>query len=121
MIIKRNIKKVLENVRDGNGILIGEYVTDNDLFEDVTMISRMILEPKASIGYHIHSGDGELYYILKGDGVFLEKDKKTKVSSGDFCIINDGEGHGLINYSNNSNLEFMAVVFKKYHLKKLCE
>ena len=114
MILRRNKNLIFENPRNGRGFLSGSYITDKEIFNGVTMIAEMELEPNSEIGYHMHKGDGELYYISDGEGIFVEKDNSTNVSNGDYCIIFDGEGHGLKNTSKHRKLKFLAVVFKEY-------
>lgn len=113
MILKRNKNLIFENPRNGRGFLSGCYITDKEIFNGVTMIAEMELEPNSEIGYHKHQGDGELYYILDGEGVFVEKEQTTNVYNGDYCIIFDGESHGLKNTSKQRKLKFLAVVFKE--------
>lgn len=114
MIKNRNIIKTINNPRDGKGKMEGLYITDGDIFNGVNLLALFILDPKSSIGYHIHQGEGELYYIIEGEGLFIEDNKEYKVSKGDFCLIESGQGHALVNESDTKRLKFIAVVFKDY-------
>jgi uncharacterized cupin superfamily protein len=53
------------------------------------------LEPGASIGEHVHSGNEELYIILEGDGVMLIDGVPHPVRAGDCCRTGPGHSHGL--------------------------
>ncbi len=74
------------------------------------MVGEMTLAPGASIGFHIHENDEEIYMILKGRGLFTDNDKKTHpVGPGDLSITRKGEGHALAN-TGDDVLSFCAVI-----------
>ena len=49
----------------------------------------------SEIGYHVHTGDSETYYILSGCGRYNDNGTITTVSPGDVAYCAPGEGHGL--------------------------
>ena len=51
--------------------------------------------PKAGIGYHVHHGDSETYYILSGTGRYNDNGTITTVQAGDVTYTAPGEGHGI--------------------------
>lgn len=51
--------------------------------------------PGSEIGYHVHTGDSETYYILSGCGRYNDNGTITTVSPGDVAYCAPGEGHGL--------------------------
>ena len=57
---------------------------------------------------YLHNGDGEVYYILSGDGEFNDNGTVTTVKGGDVCWTPDGEGHSLV--CKSDELEFIALV-----------
>lgn len=64
------------------------------------------------VGWHIHKGDGEVYYILKGEGEYNDNGTLVTVRPGDVAFVDDGEGHSLIN-RRNETLEAIALVLYK--------
>lgn len=51
--------------------------------------------PGSAIGYHIHIGDSETYYILSGTGEYNDNGTLCTVTAGDVTYCAPGEGHGL--------------------------
>ena len=51
--------------------------------------------PGSAIGYHLHQGDSETYYILSGRGEYSDNGRLTEVGPGDVTYCAPGEGHGL--------------------------
>ena len=56
-----------ENRAGGKGWIHIEHLLDGDaLGSHVKMYARVTIDPHASIGVHLHQGDGERYLIEKG-------------------------------------------------------
>lgn len=51
--------------------------------------------PGSEIGYHVHTGDSETYYILSGQGRYNDNGTITTIGPGDVAYCAPGEGHGL--------------------------
>ncbi|GHS86210.1 cupin [Synergistales bacterium] len=76
------------------------------------VVAHQILQPGSGLGYHQHTENEELYYILSGHGTFTDSDKTEKqVGPGDFTLTLKGEWHGLIN-TGNEPLVFVAIIVK---------
>lgn len=74
------------------------------------MAARMTLPPGASIGFHLHPEDEEVYYILSGQGRYTDADgQSSPVGPGDLTLTRAGEGHGLAN-EGREPLVFFAVI-----------
>ena len=67
------------------------------------------LKPGSSIGVHTHKGEFEVYYILKGEGIFHDNGADVKVKAGDVAYTWDGQSHGMIN-DGAEDLEMIALV-----------
>ena len=68
--------------------------------------------PGSEIGYHIHTGDSETYYILSGEGSYNDGEKSYPVKAGDVTFCPDGTGHALDN-TGDTDLVFMALIIMK--------
>ena len=73
--------------------------------------------PGSSVGWHQHVRDTEPYYILRGEGDFIEgssenEKKRTHVHAGQVCVINVGDWHSLENNSDGE-LEFVALIYNE--------
>lgn len=59
------------------------------------VFAHTTVHPGSEIGYHVHSGDSETYYILSGTGRYNDNGHETIVSAGDVTYTASGEGHGI--------------------------
>lgn len=76
------------------------------------VFSHVVLEPGCEIGWHIHHGDGETYYILKGHGEYSDNGTMVTLGPGDVTFVDDGQGHSLKN-SGPETLEAIALILYK--------
>ena len=51
--------------------------------------------PGSQIGYHVHTGDSETYYILSGTGEYSDNGTIVTVGPGDVTYCAPGEGHSI--------------------------
>ncbi len=104
--------QVLKNLHGGTGsVEIQKKLTKEDAVEGLDMFAEVILKANASIGYHLHTDDAEAYYIVEGEGIFLdENEQRVSVEAGDLCLIKKGQSHGLEN-PTEEELKMIAVVY----------
>ena len=112
MIRNTQVKEVIENPKGGVGsIEIHKKIVKDDLVEGLDLFAKVIVSPHSTIGYHQHIDDAEAYYIVKGEGIFLDHNKeRIPVRAGDICLITKGQSHGLENPTDQV-LEMIAVVY----------
>ncbi len=75
----------------------------------VRFVSRVTLEPGASVGVHPHPREEELYVILEGTGTARVDDEGFPVGPGDAFLCKAGHRHGLCN-DGPGPLAFLAVL-----------
>ena len=64
-----------EHMRDGRGtVTIHDVLSKEDLNGHGRLYARIVIPAGASIGWHIHEGETEPFYILKGEGTFIDND-----------------------------------------------
>ncbi len=110
-------KDRFENVRQkpagGEGEVCGRHPFKPEDRPEKTrfkMIGEMTLPVGASIGFHTHENDEEIYIIARGRGLYTDNDGKTHpVVPGDVTMTRQGEGHGLAN-AGDEPLVFNAVI-----------
>ena len=73
------------------------------------VFNRVVLAPGAEIAWHIHRGDGECYYVLKGEGTYSDNGEIITMRPGDMSFVGDGEGHALKN-TGSEDLEAIALI-----------
>ena len=110
-MVRRERTMEASGLRGGQGPAWVHHVLSKDeLMGHGRLYARIVLPPKSSIGWHQHVGETEPYYILKGEGDFIDDDRSvTKVHAGDVCLIQVGHWHSIENNSD-SDLEFMALI-----------
>jgi len=62
-----------------------------------TMSARLELEPGASVGYHTHETNEEVYTIISGSGIYNDDGTETEAKSGDVFLCRKGHSHSLKN------------------------
>lgn len=100
-----------EKMRDGNGTVeITNFILDpSEMNGKGRMFSRITLKKGCSIGFHVHEGDTELFFFLKGKAKYNDNGEIKTVSAGDVTICPSGTGHGVENDSED-DVEIIAVI-----------
>ena len=75
----------------------------------VRLFNVMTLIPGASIGYHVHENETELFYFLEGNGRVQDDDTFHDISAGDSMATFSGHGHSVEN-TGDTNLIILAVI-----------
>lgn len=112
MVRKTDKKMIIENPHGGMGsITVYKILTSEDTLGNVSLFAKVIINPQTTIGYHQHIGEAETYYVLKGQGFFINNQKeRIPVKPGDVCSIEVGQSHGMENLSDHE-MEIMALVY----------
>ena len=113
MVRKANIIQKQE-LGGGKGCAeVHEIVPEKDLYGHGKLYAKVVLKPNSSVGWHRHVGETEPYYILEGEGIFVDDDgSRTKVGPGDVCTILPGQCHAIETASSCKDLSFMALIHK---------
>ena len=83
-----------------------------EMFGKNNMYARVRMPRGSEIGWHVHTGEIEVYYVLSGTGEYTDSDgTKSLVSSGDVCTMTLGGGHAM-RQIGEMPLEFMALIMK---------
>ena len=94
----------------GKGHMKLEKLLGPDALGDkVALYARVTLHPGESVGYHVHKGDGESYFILSGIGEYNDNGTVFTVRPGDVMWTPDGSGHALAN-NGTEDVVFMALI-----------
>ena len=100
-----------KNIQNGPGeVEMHKILNDpEEMFGKGRLFNHIFIEPGNGVGWHIHHGDGEIYYILKGEGEYSDNGTLVTVHAGDVTSVGDGEGHSLIN-TGKETLEAIALI-----------
>lgn len=113
MINKPRLIETYHNLHGGKGkVVVERNITREDEIQGLDMLASVFVDVGASIGYHEHIEDSEGYFIIEGEGIFIDDGKIEKaVEKGDFCFIHKGQGHGMMN-TGHIPLKMMAIVIR---------
>ena len=100
-----------EHMRDGNGTveITNFALSPEELNDKGRLFAKITLNPGCSIGYHIHEKDAELFYIMKGTGVYSDNGEIRTVHAGDVTLCPAGTGHSIANETDEV-LELTALI-----------
>lgn len=113
-MVRQNEAVIKEHLRGGKGnVILYPILNPDELMGHGTMYARVVIPPHCSIGWHQHVGNTEPYYIIKGEGTFIDNDKsQTIVHPGDVCTIECGQWHSMENNSEE-DMEMIALVINE--------
>jgi len=113
-MVRRNNEKsveVAEHRFGGDGYITVRSILNNaeEMHGKGRIFAHTTLLPGHSIGYHVHTGESETYYIYSGKAEFNDNGKITTVYTGDVTFTPPGEGHGIKNIGDEP-LEIIALI-----------
>lgn len=82
---------------------------DKELNDKGRVFAHTTVAPHSGIGYHIHSGDTEIYYVLSGKAKYNDNGTMTTIEAGDVTFTPSGTGHGIENDSDEP-LDIIALI-----------
>lgn len=85
---------VREQMRGGNGAAKLTALM-NELPANARLFSTITLEPGASIGFHKHENETELFYFVSGRARVMDDDAVCELTAGDAMSTGSGHGHGV--------------------------
>lgn len=101
-----------EHMRGGEGTAtVTPALIAGDYQSDLRLYSRITLPVGASIGYHVHQGEEELFYILAGTAEFNDNGAVQTIRAGDATATCSGQGHSIRN-NGDTPVEIFAVIAK---------
>ncbi len=99
-----------ERMRGGNGA-VELTALATEIPKNLRLFSMVRLAPCASIGYHVHENETELYHFLAGSGVVDDNGTPVRVSAGDTISTPNGFGHSVEN-DGGEELVFLAAIVR---------
>ena len=105
------IGEKFDNKFGGDGSIFVETLNaDNEeLNGKGRVFAHTTILPGSSIGYHVHHGESEIYYILSGQGEFNDNGISVLIGAGDVTYTFPGMGHGIKN-TGNTPMEVIALI-----------
>lgn len=113
MIRKSNEKNVecFEHKFGADGFITVRSLTNNEeeLNGKGRVFAHTTVAPHSGIGFHIHNGDTEIYYILSGKAKYNDNRTVVDIEAGDVTFTPIGTGHGIEN-DNDEPLDLIALI-----------
>lgn len=111
MVIKTGDTKAYQDFRGGSGTIYITWLVENPPYDKspIRKIALVEIPPGSSIGFHIHDGTEEIYYILSGKGIYTDGDRDVEISAGTLTITPSGTGHAIKN-PGPKTLKLLAVI-----------
>jgi len=86
----------VDRMRDGDGyVTVERLLTPQELYEKGRLYAILTLEPGSSIGYHLHEGEMESFYVAGGEAEYIDGDETVTLLPGDVTLTLSGEGHSV--------------------------
>ncbi|HBF39706.1 MAG TPA: cupin [Firmicutes bacterium] len=102
--------ELAEKLRGGNGIVNNRHLfKKEELLAKARLVAVTTLPSGASIGFHRHEKEEEIYYIISGKGQVVDEDQTKEVYPGCAMLTGNGRGHSIIN-TGDEPLVFLAVI-----------
>ncbi len=99
-----------EHMRGGGGTAkLIEIASETEMYGKARLYEKIVLEPGCGIGYHQHTGEAEIFFIIKGRGIYNDNGTEVEVGPGDITLTMDGESHGIAN-EGQETLELIALI-----------
>ena len=100
-----------EHAYGGAGYITKEMlISDEDRGEACKMYAKVTVPAGCEIGYHVHQGDGEDYFILSGQATLDDNHERELIlNPGDHFFTPSSRGHSITN-NGKEDLVFMALI-----------
>ena len=86
--------------------------SQEEMYGKGRVFNHLYLNPGCEVGWHIHHGDGETYYILRGHGEYNDNGTVVTVGPEDVTFVDAEEGHSL-KAIGDEPLEAIALILFK--------
>jgi mannose-6-phosphate isomerase-like protein (cupin superfamily) len=99
-------------MRGGKGEVRIEHLWNQDELKSQTRLcARLILPPGASIGFHEHKAEEELFYVVSGRGRITDQGQTADIGPGDTILTGGGAGHA-VEATGSEPLIMLAVIMQ---------
>lgn len=97
----------------GKGVAVFQFLVEPERLKgEAKMFNIVELPPGASLGWHGHTDNFELYYILEGEALVNDNGEESTVHPGDLIYTADGAHHSIENVSNQTMKMIATVIFE---------
>ena len=99
-----------EHMFGGAGYVMMNMILDEKQLNGKCRIyAEVTIKQGHELGYHVHQGDAESYFILSGEAEYNDNGVIHKLKPGDSTYTPTGMGHSITNKCKE-DLKFMALI-----------
>ena len=103
--------EIREAMKGGPGQAVQtSFASKEELLNKARLFGNIHLEPNCGIGYHVHEGESEIFYIANGEAIYNDNGVEKTVKAGDICICKPGEGHSVTTSDTACDLVALIVL-----------
>lgn len=104
-------KEIREHARGGDGHVGFHHIaTGDNLPPHMKMVCELHYEKGCSIGPHVHEGEYEIFYVLKGTATITDGDEVYEIGPGNSHIVYPGGLHGVGNKYDEELVMFATII-----------
>lgn len=102
--------EVREQMKGGNGSVTLCHLEQDNMPPNARLFATLTLTPGSSIGEHVHEGEAEMFYFMRGEGVVIDDGVRIPVKAGDAMTTMDGHAHSVENTGAEDLVLVAAIV-----------
>jgi len=103
----------VDNMRSGDGfVTVERLLTPEELYDKGRLYAILTLEPGSSIGFHLHEGEMESFYVVGGKAEYLDGDETVTLTPGDTTLTLSGDGHSVRSIGDTALVLVAQILYK---------
>lgn len=106
------VKQPNQEQPDQPNIVIEKLLTSEEYGDQLGMFAKITIREGCELPVHEHHGETETYYVLEGEGLYLEQGKESTIQKGDVTFCPDGGSHGVKNIGKGDFVFIGLIVCK---------
>ncbi len=100
-----------ENMRGGDGVVkLFHALPEGQLPPHIRLLSPIVLEKGCGIGDHAHNGETEVFYVVRGEGVYNDNGSVRAFREGDMSFTGSGAHHSVYNEKDDPLVLLAAII-----------
>lgn len=97
----------------GSGEVVFHHLANKEeLLEHARLFSILTLEKGCGIGYHVHKGEREFFYVLQGTPTVNDNGQEVLLHPGDSAMTEPDGGHSITNLADETARVLALIVLE---------
>ena len=104
--------QINENMRGGDGsVKIEHLLTPEEMNNKGRLFAKITLQPGSSIGFHVHEGEMESFYVISGEALYDDNGETVILRPGDTTHTPNGAGHSVKSIGTETLVMIALILF----------